>query len=492
MARVHPQDAKRLRLAFVRVARKPGVHAPMLLRFRHRNGSYLWIEVTATNLFDDPAIQGIVANCRDVTRRQEAEYNLWFLAETSAVLGTSLDLETTLSSITRLSVMNLADMCVADVVSETGGQEAFGVAHRDPEMERRLKQLRWEFPLEPDADYGPSYVLKTGKSLLYATIVDEMQSLWMGPSEGGLNPSEFGIKSAIIVPMAARGEMLGVLTVASTTPGRFSEVEIGLIEELGRRAALAVDNALLYRSAQSAIQARDQFLSVAAHELRTPITAISGFSALLEREVTSRNDPERIRRFVLRLRDAGIRLTALVEDLLDVSHIRVGNLPLRIDAVDIRDLVGRVHRWYAEQDAYPDHSFTIRVSDGEFVVLADEDRLEQVITNIFDNAIKYSPQGGEIDVSLECDAMGISLTVTDAGIGLTQGDLDSIFRPFGRAPNAVEGNFVGLGIGLFICRNIVERHGGRIWATSDGAGTGTTMHLWLPRESVIEAAPGLI
>jgi PAS domain S-box-containing protein len=486
--RVHPHDARRLKLAFVRVAKQPGVHPPVLLRFKHDNGSYRWIEVTATNLFNDPAIDGIVANCRDVTRRQEAEYILWFLAETSAVLGTSLDLETTLSSVTRLTVMNLADMCIADLVDESGAQEAYAVAHRDHEEERKLKRQRSMWPLDPRADYGPSLVLKTGKSLLYSAIDDDILSRWTGPSAGGLDFAELGMRSAVIVPMAARGEILGVLTVASTTPGKFSEVELGLLEELGRRAALAADNALLYRSARDAIEARDQFLSVAAHELRTPITAISGFSALLEREVTNRNDPERIHRFVLRLRDAGIRLNALVEDLLDVSHIRVGNLPLRIDSVDVSELVARVHRWYAEQDAFPAHRIRLRDMNGAFAISADEDRLEQVITNIFDNAIKYSPHGGVIDVSLEVAGDGMLLTVRDEGIGLEPGDLESIFRPFGRAPNAVAGNFVGLGIGLFICRNIVERHGGRIWATSAGIGSGATLHLWLPFDAAVEDA----
>ena len=485
--RVHPHDAKRLRLAFVRVAKTPGVSPPFLLRFQHRNGSYRWIEVTATNLLDDPSIDGIVANCRDVTRRQEAEYNLWFLAETSSVLGTSLDLATTLSSITRLA-MNLGDVCIADVVSESGSQEAFAVSHVDSVLERRLTEMRQEWPLDPDVDYGPSYVLKTGKSLLYATVDDDMQSRWMGPSAGGPDFGEFNLRSAIIVPMVARGVTLGVLTLASTVPGRFREVELGLIEELGRRAGLAVDNALLYRSAQAAVAARDQFLSVAAHELRTPITAISGFSALLEREVTGRNDPERVLRFVVRLRDAGIRLTALVDDLLDVSNIRVGNLPLRMCTIDLCTLVSRVHRWYVDQDAHPEHRLVLRESRGNCVISGDEDRLEQVVTNILDNAIKYSPEGGDLDISLEGNEDGVLLSVSDPGIGLEPEDLEGIFRPFGRAPNAIEGNFVGLGIGLYICRNIVERHGGRIWAESPGNGAGTTMRVWLPRQRSAEPA----
>jgi len=474
-------------MAFVRVAKKPGVNPPFLLRFQHQDGTYRWIEVTATNLFNDPSIDGIVANCRDVTRRQEAEYNLWFLAETSAVLGTSLDLETTLTSITRLA-LNLGDVCLADVVDESGRQESYAVAHRDSEAERRLSAMRANWPLDPDADYGPSYVLKTGKSLLYSTIDDEMSTRWMGPSVGGPDFGEFGLRSAIIVPMAARGVTLGVLTVASTTPGRFSEIELGLVEELGRRAGLAVDNALLYRSAQSAVAARDQFLSVAAHELRTPITAISGFAALLEREIAGRNDQDRVLRFVARLRDAGIRLTALVDDLLDVSNIRVGDLPLRVSTIDLCSLVGRIHHWYVEQDAHPLHRLVMHATRGNCAVSADEDRLEQVITNILDNAIKYSPEGGEIDLALEGNEHGVLFSVTDPGIGLEPEDLDEIFRPFGRAPNAVEGNFVGLGIGLYICRNIVERHGGRIWVESPGAGAGTTMRVWLPRKQPAEFA----
>jgi PAS domain S-box-containing protein len=483
---VHSQDAKRLRLAFVRVAKSPGVNPPILLRFRHRNGSFRWVEVTATNLFDDPAIQGIIANCRDITERQEAEYNLWFLAETSAVLGTSLDLETTMSSITRLIVMNLADFCIVDLVNDVGGPQGFAAAHRDPDAERALNQVRKSWPLDPETGYGPSYVLQTGKSLLYPTIDDEMQKHWAGPSENGPDLSQFGPRSAIVVPMVARGNVVGVLTVASTSPNRYSELELGLVEELGRRAALAVDNAMLYRAARSAIEVRDQFLSVAAHELRTPITAISGFAALLDRELKQRNDPDRVQRFVRRLADAGTRLAVLVDDLLDVSHIRLGNLPLRLETLDLQSLVERVHQRYEEQATPPGHLIVLEVPRGDCILQADEDRIEQVITNLIDNAIKYSPEGGEIIITLNGDGDGVLLTVTDRGIGLEDANLESIFKPFGRAPNAVAGNFLGLGIGLYICRNIVERHGGRTWAESDGVGRGTTISVWLPKQVPIE------
>ncbi|MCC6791874.1 MAG: PAS domain S-box protein [Thermomicrobiales bacterium] len=480
--RVHPQDAKRLRTAFVKVAKRPGVSQPIVLRFKHRNGGYRWLEVTATNLFDDPAIDGIVANCRDVTERHEAEYHLWILAETSAMLGTSLDVSTTLSSITRLVVMNLGDMCMVDVVDEQGEPESYAVAHRDPDTEQALAEFRASWPLDPAPDYGPSYVLQTGKSLLYQTIDDDMQSHWFGVRDGGVDLSGFAFRSAMIVPMMARGTIVGVLSVASSTVGRYGPGDLGLIEELARRAAMAIDNARLYRSARAAIETRDQFLSVAAHELRTPITAINGFSALLERELTGRADPERINRFARRLADAGSRLAGLVDDLLDVSHIRIGNLPLRIEPIDLDALAQRIYQRYQEQDSALSTRIVLRRPRVPVIVQGDEDRLDQVVTNVIDNAFKYSPDGGDVIVTLTAEHRGALLRVQDSGIGVRTDDLQSIFEPFGRASTAIEGNFPGLGIGLYICRNIAERHGGRIWAESEGAGKGTTILLWLPAE----------
>jgi len=478
--RVHPEDAKRLRRAFVRVARKPGVSAPVVLRFRHRDGTYRWLEVTPTNLFHEPTIAGIVVNCRDITERHQAEYNLWFLAETSAVLGTSLDMETTLGSIARLVVMNLADMCIVDIVDETGEAEAFAVSHRHSEAERRISRFRTGSPLTRSSLQAPAFVLRTGISILYEVMENETTQLWARANDDVGEPLEFGFESLIVAPFVARGVITGVLTVASMTAGRFGPAELGVIEELARRAGLAVDNARLYQASRAAVEARDQFLSVAAHELRTPITAINGFSALLDRELSSRKDQERIARFVRRLTDAGTRLSSLVDDLLDVSRIRLGELPLRLNPVDLVDLVGRVRQRYEEQDSTGTHRFSLDNSSDDAEVIADEDRLDQVLSNVFDNAVKYTPDGGQIDLSIYEEGDGILVQVRDSGIGMPPEDTETIFQPFGRASNAALSNLPGLGLGLFICRNIVHRHGGRITAHSDGEGKGTTIALWLP------------
>ncbi|MGI8475579.1 MAG: PAS domain S-box protein, partial [Thermomicrobiales bacterium] len=458
-ARVHPQDSKRLRRAFFKVAKQPGVSQPFVLRFRDSGGGYRWLEVTATNLFHDPAINGIIANCRDVTERHEAEFNLWFLSETSAVLGSSLDLETTLINLSRLVVSHLADFCVVQTIGDGGEPERVVVAHRDPALEPRLAALVTGRPLDPNSPYGAGYAVRSGRSMLYASIDDDMQAMLVGSKPLAAEYDALAYRSAVVAPLIARGGPIGVVTIASARPHRFTPAELGLAEEMARRAALAIENAQLYRASRHAVEVRDQFLSVAAHELRTPITALTGFASLLQREVATRNDPDQVERYMRRLNEAGGRLALLVDDMLDVSRIRLGPLPLRLETLDLVGLVGQVLRRYGEYLSTDRHDLKIALPDGTGVILGDADRLEQVMTNLLDNAVKYSPAGGQILVSVLGVVGGYEIAVRDSGIGLPAGEIEAIFLPFGRAANAQHSHLPGLRIGLSICSTIVERHG---------------------------------
>lgn len=434
-----------------------------------------WLEVHAY-----PAPEGLSIYLQDATERRKAENDLRFLAETTELLAASLDTETTLDTLVRRVVAYLADWCVVDAVDETGRVRDVAVAHVDPEMERRLLAMRRRRPIDPRSPTGPGAALRTGRSFLYSVMTDDDHVLHVDDPAARGEFRAFGFRSGIAVPLIARGVTIGALSFGSATPGRFGPSELSLAEDLARRAALAMDNARLYRDSQAAIAARDQFLSVAAHELRTPITSISGFAELLRRELNSSGDPERVGRYVDRLIASGGRLGALVEDMLDVSRIRLGQLPLRLETVDLAGLVRRVVSSYQEQAGRERHELVTKIPSGPCPVVADEDRLEQVLTNLLDNAVKYAPEGGEVRIALASGDGAVRLSVSDSGIGLPSADLESIFRPFGRAENAVAGNLPGLGLGLFICRNIVERHGGRIWAESAGQGKGTTMVVWLP------------
>jgi signal transduction histidine kinase len=259
--------------------------------------------------------------------------------------------------------------------------------------------------------------------------------------------------------------------------------DLALAQELAGRAALAVDNARLYGEAQEAIRARDEFLSIASHELRTPVAGIKGYAQLLLRTLSrGQIDEARLARSLQALDDAADRLTGLTYDLLDVSRIRLGQLPLRVTPIDLGTLVRDVTRRFEDQ-LDDRHALRVDVAGDPCVAVADAERLEQVLANLLENAAKYSPRGGEISVRLTTVGENAMLSVRDHGIGLPADASEAIFEPFGRAANAAKENVPGMGLGLYICRDIVQRHGGRIRAESDGEGQGVTVTIQLPLAS---------
>lgn len=228
-----------------------------------------------------------------------------------------------------------------------------------------------------------------------------------------------------------------------------------------------------------AVRARDEFLSIAAHELRTPVTGIAMGAQLLARRV-ARGDVggERLERVVETIFKETGRLSALTDELLDVSRLQGGTLPLATQPVDVaaiaRDVAGRSgHR-------HPGRVVELVGADEPAIVAGDAIRLDQVLTNLVDNAHKYSPNGGTVTLSVGREVDDVMMTVHDDGIGIPPLELPEIFEPFKRAANATQRQLPGLGLGLHICRQIVERHGGRIWAESGGPHTGTTFYVRLP------------
>jgi signal transduction histidine kinase len=168
-----------------------------------------------------------------------------------------------------------------------------------------------------------------------------------------------------------------------------------------------------------------------------------------------------------------------VRDLLDLSRISAGNLPLRVRPLDLTELVREVVGRYQEQIS-GNGTLLLDILGSCSQVSADPERIEQVLTNLLDNAVKYSPDGAELCVRFQPKARGVLLEVQDHGIGLPPEAADRIFEPFSRATNAEDRQISGMGLGLYICRNIVEQHHGRIWARSAGEGRGTLISVWLP------------
>jgi signal transduction histidine kinase len=236
----------------------------------------------------------------------------------------------------------------------------------------------------------------------------------------------------------------------------------------------------LRAQAEAALTVRDEFVSVAAHELRTPVTGIKASAQLALRTLeATAPDKERTVRYLVGILDGANRLVLLINDLMDVSRMRSGELLLRVTPIDLVALVSTVTLRYAETGGER-HHVTTDLPAVPLTVMGDAGRLEQILDNLLSNAVKYSPAGGEIGVSLRQALEGIVLCVSDAGIGLTPGTQERIFEPFGRAANAKQQGLPGMGLGLHICRKIAEAHGGRMWAESDGEGQGMTVSMWLP------------
>jgi signal transduction histidine kinase len=441
---------------------------------------HCWLEV---HIYPSP--DGLSVFIRDVSEQERSDRNFRFLSETSQMLAESLDVQATLDTLVRRVVYYMADWSVVDTIDEEGYSRDVAVAHRDLELEVRLSALRAVRPVTIQTAYGPGYVLRTGEPQLYREIDRETQELHISDPEALAELRAIGFRSGIVVPLTVRQKPVGTLTVMSGTAGRYNENDLALVQVLARRAAMMLENARLYREAMEAVAARDQFLSVAAHELRTPLTAITGFTELLRRELNRpAPDADKRDRFIHRLSDAGERLTGLVNDLLDVARLRLGELPLRQEPTDLVALLSSILSRYRDRSESGKHEISLWVPDDECVVSIDPDRIEQVIANLLDNAIKYSPRGGTIRIELRREDDAAVITVNDPGIGLPANALESIFQPFDRASNATEAYVPGLGLGLFICRNIVERHGGTITAASQGPGQGTTITVRLPFKTI--------
>jgi signal transduction histidine kinase len=305
---------------------------------------------------------------------------------------------------------------------------------------------------------------------------------------------DLGLVSYMVVPLLARGRAFGAITLAAAESGRhYGPADLALAEDLARRAAVAVDNARLYREAQEAVAARDQFLTIAAHEVRTPITTVRGNAELLLRRVEREQVPLDRDWLAVRLQRllAGTeRLHALAARVLDLNRLQAGVLDLQPVPCDLGALVaGVVERTRLARLAGTASTLTLRRPEGPVMGEWDPVRLEQVVTNLLDNAVKYQPAGGEIAVTLEATADEAVIRVRDRGIGIAAGDLPRLFAPFARAGTAASSQIGGVGVGLYIADQIARLHGGSIAVTSD-VGAGSEFVVRLPRRGTGDGRSG--
>ncbi|WP_434425885.1 sensor histidine kinase [Nannocystis pusilla] len=416
---------------------------------------------------------------------EAAERRAAFLAEAGALLSESLDWEQTMTQIGRLSVRMLADWCVIDVISETGEIRRIAGAHADAAKEPALLELQARYPPRIDSVHPAAYVLRTGRSLLLSELSDALiRSLTIDARHARLL-AVLGTRTAVAVPLAARGQTLGVLTLGSAAVDRrYGATDLALAEELARRAALSLDNARLYREAQAAIRLREEFVMVASHELNTPVAAMELAIQRLLRDKRATAWPEDVRRMLGVIERQGWQLTHLVTQMLDVARIHAGQMLLVLADVDLAAVVRSVAERLAERFERARCPLSLQAVTS-VVGRWDRGRLEQALTCLLDNALKFGA-GKPIEIEVARRGANGRLVVRDHGIGLAPDQLPRIFRRFEHAASPLQ--YGGLGLGLFIVREIVTALGGQVDVESE-VGVGSTFAVELPRAGPRQPRP---
>ena len=419
----------------------------------------------------------LLSSLIDLERRR-SERNLALLVEASALLGRTLDIPTLVETLSGLVAPGVGDGCLVDLYDEDGVTlRRMGVSyphHRHEEVRHRSVC----FKRDAASDHPLQRVLRTRQPERLLQLTREaLEQLAMAPESLTLL-REARARSALIVPLQQREHLLGVLTVFSCQP-RMEATQLALVQELGRRACSALENAHLFLEAQEAIRMRDEFLSIASHELNTPLTPLQLHLQRLQRVMSDSSGEHVSSAQVSQVVDVAQRqtrrLARLVHELLDISRIRLGRLELNLEEQDLAEVARDVVARTCTELGPTDSVLTVQ-AEQPVIGQWDRSRLEQVLGNLLTNAIRYG-QGKPVEVTVRAEEDTACLMVRDRGIGIPPEHLQRIFERFERAASR---NYGGLGLGLYIVRQIVESHGGTISVESE-PGRGSLFTVKLPR-----------
>jgi PAS domain S-box-containing protein len=437
---------------------------------------------------------GLATQWRDITERKRSEESTRYLARASEVLGSSLDYERTLGELAHIVVPNLADWCGVDIVSDDGTPRQVAVAHVDPDKVKWARLLAERYPPKLDSPTGSPNVIRTGQPELYSEIPDELLAAGAVDAEHLRIMRELGLRSAMVVPLIAHERVLGAMTLIAAESGRrYTHADLELAMELARRAALAVDNALLHRAelqtrlaAERANRAKSEFLAVMSHELRTPLNAIAGHAQILEMGLHGPVTPGQ-QEALERIGRAQRHLLGLINNVLNLTRIETGRVDYNIRPVLVSSVLADLSSLVQPQFAARRITLTTHLpeSDGgaPMFVAVDREKLIQILTNLLGNAVKFTPPGGHVDLALlpgSADSPTATIQVHDSGPGIPAEMLEAVFEPFVQLDRSLTTPAEGTGLGLAISRDLARGMHGDLRAESR-TGEGATLILTLPR-----------
>ncbi len=464
------------------------------LAVQRAGGSWVTLLAHAVPLLDERGeARGALGVFSDVSERRRQAEEQKFLAKASELLSASLDYEETLRQLPALAVPAMADFALLDVV------DAQGRLTRIASLDREDASGTLEGDGSADVGRRDDAPARTGDGITLVTIarapqlfpqVDDavLRALGAAPWQvERLRP--LGVTSGLVVPLTLHGATLGAFAWVRTR-GRapFDERDLALAAEIARRAAQAVEHARLYREAQSANRMKDEFVATLSHELRTPLNALLGWTDLLR---SGRLTPERQLEAVEAIHRTALAQAQLTNDLVDVSRAVSGKFQLTPREVEIGDVVQAAAATFRVAAEAKGLRLACHVAPDLPHIVADPDRVLQIVYNLVGNAVKFTATGG---VSVDARASGdwLELTVRDTGIGIPPAFLPHVFDRFRQADGSSTREFGGLGLGLSIVRALVELHGGTVSAESDGEGRGAAFVVRLPIAPVHRPDPASI
>lgn len=451
---------------------------------RASDGGYRWHLARALPMKDGTGrIIKWVGTATDIDDQKRNEELSRFMAEASTLLSASLDYETTLRNLAALVVPRFADWCAVHLQKDgVAVPQQLAVAHRDPDKATWAAELNKRYPPNPASPIGAAAVIRTGKAQLVPELTDQMLVAAAKDEEHLKILREVGMSSAMIVPLKLRGRTFGTLSfVAAESRQRYTQVDLDIAQQLADRAAMAVENAGLYNDAQRAVQVRDDFLSVASHELKTPMTPLQLHLQSLMRDTRPGTQDEVSPKIAIKLTTIGrqvSRMERLIDSLLDISRITGNRLDVEREQVDLSELVREVGARFEEERANVQTALIVH-APRPVVGHWDRLRLDQILSNLLQNALKFGA-GKPVEISVERLNGHARLVIRDYGIGIAPEDQARIFERFERAVSTR--HYGGFGLGLWIARQIVERLGGTIHVQSK-VDEGSTFTVLLPVEN---------
>lgn len=412
---------------------------------------------------------------RDVTERRRIEEGQRFLAHAGGLLASSLDYDETVATVARLAVPTLGDWCTVFAFDRSGELRRVAMAHADPTQEALFEPLL-AVAIDRSRPHPAVTAMETGEP---AHVPDLDERFLRVISQGEAQLEAFralGLRSALAVPLIARGEVCGALGFCSSRGDFYRPDLIALALDLGLRAGLAVDNARLYGDAQQAISDRDDILAVVSHDLGNPLSAIRIGISLLLKQISPEERGRGGWQHLEGIRQSASQMERLVNDLLEVKRIEAGQHALRLASHAPAALVEEALESLRALASDKQIDLDTRVPSGLPNVRADRQRIGQVISNLVGNAIKFTEPGGAVRLDARAIPGGVEFAVHDTGRGIAPEHLEHVFDRFWKLQRSGR---EGIGLGLAIAKGIVTAHGGEITVDSQ-VGRGSTFRFTLP------------